>query len=177
MAKGDGRAQFAEMPIDRILRNRSDSHGDHGDGGRADLPVRLRQRPCLHLGVPVWAAPLVAPAIDLSIRGLLLAIAGTQRSHTRPTAASSSASGLRQHGDLGINLAHPIVVGEYGEAPSMPIGQIQNRSITTSVAFDAGKSPGAGREPPRSSRARTRRRGAERQELSGRGRSSTPTGV
>lgn len=26
----------------------------------------------LHLGVPVWVAPLVAPAVDLSILGLLL---------------------------------------------------------------------------------------------------------
>jgi len=28
----------------------------------------------LHLGVPVWVAPLVAPAVDLSVIGLLLAI-------------------------------------------------------------------------------------------------------
>ncbi|MFC9250405.1 hypothetical protein [Amycolatopsis thailandensis] len=28
----------------------------------------------LRLGVPVWVAPLVAPAVDLSVGGLLIAI-------------------------------------------------------------------------------------------------------
>lgn len=28
----------------------------------------------LRLGVPIWVAPLVAPAVDLSILGLLLAV-------------------------------------------------------------------------------------------------------
>jgi hypothetical protein len=33
----------------------------------------------LRLGVPLWVAPLVAPAVDLSILGLLL---GTRHSHS-----------------------------------------------------------------------------------------------
>ena len=43
----------------------------------------------LHLGVPVWVAPLVAPAVDLSILGLLLgirqlALAGATSDQLRP---------------------------------------------------------------------------------------------
>jgi hypothetical protein len=37
----------------------------------------------LRLGVPVWVAPLVAPAVDLSVVGLLLAIAvGLEHGHS-----------------------------------------------------------------------------------------------
>jgi hypothetical protein len=43
----------------------------------------------LRLGVPVWVAPLVAPAVDLSIMGLLvgtrhLALAGASADQLRP---------------------------------------------------------------------------------------------
>jgi hypothetical protein len=55
----------------------------------------------LRLGVPVWVAPLVAPAVDLSILGLLL---GTRH--------------LALHG------ADPLVTGAYGEAAFDVVGPL-----------------------------------------------------
>ena len=85
----------------------------------------------LRLGVPAWVAPLVAPAVDLSILGLLLgirqlALAGAPPAQLRPARRllifASAAT-------LALNVADPLVADEYGKAaafdavgPSLLIG-------------------------------------------------------
>ncbi|MFJ8967219.1 hypothetical protein ACIRG5_48340, partial [Lentzea sp. NPDC102401] len=80
----------------------------------------------LRLGVPVWVAPLVAPAVDLSILGLLL---GTR--HLALTGASSDV--LRPARrllifasvvTLALNVAEPLVAGEYGKAAFDAVGPL-----------------------------------------------------
>lgn len=80
----------------------------------------------LRLGVPVWVAPLVAPAVDLSILGLLL---GTR--HLALTGASADV--LRPARRLlifasvvtfALNVADPLVAGEYGKAAFDAVGPL-----------------------------------------------------
>lgn len=72
----------------------------------------------LRLGVPIWVAPLVAPAVDLSILGLLL---GTR--HLALTGASAEVLGPARRllifasvVTLALNVADPLVAGEFGKA-------------------------------------------------------------
>jgi hypothetical protein len=67
----------------------------------------------LRLGVPVWVAPLVAQAVDLSILGLLLgtrhlAIAGASVDQVRPARRLLIFSSLVT---LALNVADPLVAG------------------------------------------------------------------
>jgi hypothetical protein len=72
----------------------------------------------LRLDVPVWVAPLVAPAVDLSILGLLLgtrhlALAGASPDVLRPARRLLIfASAVT----LALNVAEPVVACEYGKA-------------------------------------------------------------
>lgn len=72
----------------------------------------------LRLGVPIWVAPLVAPAVDLSILGLLLgirhiALAGALTAVLRPARRLLMfASAVT----LALNTVDPVVAGEYGKA-------------------------------------------------------------
>lgn len=67
----------------------------------------------LHLGVPAWVAPLVAPAVDLSILGLLLgirqlALSGATTAQVRPAhRLLIFASAVT----LALNVAGPLVAG------------------------------------------------------------------
>jgi hypothetical protein len=80
----------------------------------------------LRLGVPVWVAPLVAPAVDLSILGLLLgtrhlALAGASADVLRP------ARWLRIFASvvtLALNVADPLVAGEFGKAAFDAVGPL-----------------------------------------------------
>lgn len=80
----------------------------------------------LRLGVPVWVAPLVAPAVDLSILGLLLgirhlALAGTSLEVLRPARRLLMfASAVT----LALNVADPVVAGEYGKAAFDAVGPL-----------------------------------------------------
>jgi hypothetical protein len=80
----------------------------------------------LRLGVPVWAAPLVAPAVDLSILGLLLgirqlALAGATPAQLRPAhRLLIFASAVT----LALNVANPLVAGEYGKAAFDAVGPL-----------------------------------------------------
>jgi hypothetical protein len=71
----------------------------------------------IQLGVPAWIAPLVAPAVDLSVVALL---AATQ--YLRASGTTSRLAGLRLllvfsgTATLGLNTAHPILTGAYGQA-------------------------------------------------------------
>ena len=80
----------------------------------------------LRLGVPVWVAPLVAPAVDLSILGLLLgirqlALAGATLAQLRPAhRLLIFASAVT----LALNVADPLVAGEYGKAAFDAVGPL-----------------------------------------------------
>jgi hypothetical protein len=80
----------------------------------------------LRLGVPVWVAPLVAPAVDLSILGLLLgirhlALAGASDEVLRPAhRLLMFASAVT----LALNVAEPLVAGEYGKAAFDAVGPL-----------------------------------------------------
>ncbi|RSM35564.1 hypothetical protein DMA12_43870 [Amycolatopsis balhimycina DSM 5908] len=80
----------------------------------------------LRLGVPVWVAPLVAPAVDLSILGLLLgsrhlALAGAAPTHLRPARRLLIFASLVT---LASNVADPVVVGQYGKAAFDAVGPL-----------------------------------------------------
>jgi hypothetical protein len=67
--------------------------------------------PALRLGVPVWVAPLVAPAVDLSILGLLLgtrhlALHGATAAELQPARRLLIFASLTT---LALNIADPIV--------------------------------------------------------------------
>ncbi|WP_329045067.1 hypothetical protein OG738_27195 [Amycolatopsis sp. NBC_01488] len=80
----------------------------------------------LRLGVSVWVAPLVAPAVDLSILGLLvgtrrLALAGASPEVLRPARRLLIfASAVT----LALNVAEPLVAGEYGKAAFDAVGPL-----------------------------------------------------
>lgn len=80
----------------------------------------------LRLGVPAWVAPLVAPAVDLSILGLLLgirqlALTGATPSQLRPARRLLIfASAVT----LALNVADPLVAGEYGKAAFDAVGPL-----------------------------------------------------
>ncbi|WP_410575613.1 hypothetical protein [Amycolatopsis sp. cmx-4-61] len=80
----------------------------------------------LRLGVPVWVAPLVAPAVDLSVLGLLLgirhlALAGASPDVLRPARRLLIfASAVT----LALNVAEPLVAGEYGRAAFDAVGPL-----------------------------------------------------
>lgn len=123
----------------------------------------------LRLGVPVWVAPLVAPAVDLSILGLLLgtrhlALHGATPDQLRPARRLLIFASLTS---LALNIADPIVAGDYGKAafdavgPLLLIGWAEvgpvllqaiaavGRPATTAVDVDvvhAGGGPGVGED-------------------------------
>lgn len=80
----------------------------------------------LRLGVPVWVAPLVAPAVDLSILGLLLgtrhlALAGASADILRPARRLLIFASVVT---LALNVADPVVAGEYGKAAFDAVGPL-----------------------------------------------------
>lgn len=80
----------------------------------------------IRLGVPVWVAPLVAPAVDLSILGLLLgtrhlALSGVSPDVLRPARRLLIfASAVT----LALNVADPVIAGEYGKAAFDAVGPL-----------------------------------------------------
>ncbi|WP_101437550.1 hypothetical protein [Amycolatopsis echigonensis] len=80
----------------------------------------------LRLGVPAWVAPLVAPAVDLSILGLLLgsrhlALAGVTPAELRPARRLLIFASVVT---LALNVAEPLVAGEYGKAAFDAVGPL-----------------------------------------------------
>lgn len=80
----------------------------------------------LRLGVPLWVAPLVAPAVDLSILGLLLgtrhlALHGATPDQFRPARRPLVFASLAT---LALNVADPIVAGDYGKAAFDAVGPL-----------------------------------------------------
>jgi hypothetical protein len=80
----------------------------------------------LRLGVPVWVAPLVAPAVDLSILGLLLgirqlALAGATPAQLRPARRLLIFASTVT---LALNMADPLVASQYGKAAFDAVGPL-----------------------------------------------------
>ena len=89
-----------------------------GSGNVLNLAVRL--------GVPVWVAPLVAPAVDLSIVGLLLAtrylaLAGAPPDVLRPARRLLIFASVVT---LALNVAEPLVAGQHGKAAFDAVGPL-----------------------------------------------------
>lgn len=80
----------------------------------------------LRLGVPVWVAPLVAPAVDLSILGLLLgsryrALHGATPEQLRPALRLLIFASVTT---LALNITDPLVTGAYGKAAFDAVGPL-----------------------------------------------------
>jgi hypothetical protein len=78
----------------------------------------------LRLGVPAWVAPLVAPAVDLSILGLLLgtrhlALNGATSDQLQPARRLLIFSSIVT---LALNVADPLIAGELGKAAFDSVG-------------------------------------------------------
>jgi hypothetical protein len=76
------------------------------------------------LGVPPLVAPLVGPAVDLSVAGLLIGIrhlsmAGVSRDQLRPARILLGACGAAT---LALNIAGPVTAGAYGRAAFDSVG-------------------------------------------------------
>ncbi|MEV0910772.1 SpdA protein [Streptomyces hokutonensis] len=80
----------------------------------------------LRLGVSAWAAPLVAPAVDLSVLALLLAIRyltlyGAAPETLRPARRLLLLGSLLT---LALNVTEPVLVGAYGRAAFDAVGPL-----------------------------------------------------
>jgi hypothetical protein len=80
----------------------------------------------LRLGVPIWVAPLVAPAVDLSVVGLLL---GSRRLAVNggPVEVLRSTRRLLIFASivtLALNIAEPLIAGRYGKAAFDAVGPL-----------------------------------------------------
>ena len=80
----------------------------------------------LRLGVPVWVAPLIAPAVDLSILGLLvgtrhLAVHGATSDQLRPARRLLMFTSLTT---LALNIADPLLTSAYGKAAFDAVGPL-----------------------------------------------------
>ncbi|NIY67599.1 hypothetical protein SMALB_5658 [Streptomyces malaysiensis] len=80
----------------------------------------------LRLDVPPWVAPLVAPAVDLSVLGLLLgtrylALQGASREQPRPARRLLVFSSLMT---LALNVTDPLLAGQNGKAAFDAVGPL-----------------------------------------------------
>ncbi|MER7875893.1 SpdA protein [Streptomyces solisilvae] len=80
----------------------------------------------VRLGVPPWVAPLVAPAVDLSVLGLLLgtrylALQGANREQLRPARRLLIFSSLMT---LALNVTDPLLAGQNGKAAFDAVGPL-----------------------------------------------------
>jgi hypothetical protein len=100
----------------------------------------------LRLGVPVWVAPLVAPAVDLSILGLLLgtrhlALHGATATELRPARRLLIFASLTT---LALNIADPIVTGEptplVGDR-DLPVGEVEGAEPPAARPAEGGRQP------------------------------------
>jgi hypothetical protein len=122
----------------------------------------------LRLGVPAWVAPLVAPAVYLSILGLLLGIRQLALAGMTPTLLRPARRLLifASAVTLALNVADPIVAGEYGKAafdavgPLLLIGWAEVGQNLLRALTIAGQPGGATFDDakPRSARPRSSRR-------------------
>ena len=109
----------------------------------------------LRLGVPAYVAPLVAPAVDLSVLGLLLgvrylALNGASRDEIRPARRLLVLASVMT---LALNVTEPLLAGEYGKAafdavgPLLLIGWAEVGPGLLQAISKTGKAGGAPTEP------------------------------
>ncbi|UGY94406.1 hypothetical protein [Streptomyces gobiensis] len=80
----------------------------------------------LRLGVPTYVAPLVAPAVDLSVLGLLLgvrylALNDAPREQIRPARRLLVLASVMT---LALNVTEPLLAGHYGKAAFEAVGPL-----------------------------------------------------
>ena len=80
----------------------------------------------LRLGVSVWVAPLIAPAVDLSVMALLLgtryiALRGGSPEHVRPARRLLALSSVLT---LALNVTDPLITGHLGKAAFDAVGPL-----------------------------------------------------
>lgn len=80
----------------------------------------------LRLGVPAYVAPLVAPAVDLSVLGLLLGVRyltlnGAPREQIRPARRLLILASVMT---LALNVTEPLLAGSYGKAAFDAVGPL-----------------------------------------------------
>ncbi|AGM07107.1 hypothetical protein [Amycolatopsis keratiniphila] len=80
----------------------------------------------LRLGVPVWVAPLVAPAVDLTVVALLVAIRRLSAHGAAPEVQRSARRllVLASAVTLALNVAEPVIAGEIGKALFDAVGPV-----------------------------------------------------
>ncbi|MFD8491857.1 hypothetical protein [Amycolatopsis sp. NPDC059657] len=80
----------------------------------------------LRLGVPIWIAPLVAPAVDLSVLGLLLAIRQLALRGAAPGCCVPARRLLLFASvvTLALNVADPLISGHVGKAAFDAVGPL-----------------------------------------------------
>ncbi len=80
----------------------------------------------LRLGVPVWVAPLVAPAVDLTVVALLVAIRRLSAHGAAPEVLRSARRllVLASVVTLSLNVAEPLIAGEIGKALFDAVGPL-----------------------------------------------------
>ncbi|MEU8413857.1 hypothetical protein AB0C24_13785 [Amycolatopsis japonica] len=80
----------------------------------------------LRLGVPVWVAPLVAPAVDLTVVALLVAIRRLSAHGAAPEVQHSARRllVLASAVTLALNVADPLIAGEIGKALFDAVGPL-----------------------------------------------------
>ncbi|WP_433274861.1 hypothetical protein ACQPZF_35780 [Actinosynnema sp. CS-041913] len=105
----------------------------------------------IRLGVPVWVAPLVAPAVDLTVLGLMLGIrhlafSGATVAQLRPARRLLMFASLVT---MALNVAEPVAAGQYGKAafdavgPLLLIGWAEvGPGLLQAMAESCGKSTG-----------------------------------
>lgn len=77
------------------------------------------------LGVPSWIAPLVAPAVDLSVVALLASMQHLRANGVETRLAEPRVLlGFCGVVTLGLNVAHPILIGAYGQACFYAVGPL-----------------------------------------------------
>jgi len=106
----------------------------------------------LRLGVPRYVAPLVAPAVDLSVLGLLIAIRelalrGAPREEIRPARRLLVFASLVT---LALNIAEPIAAGNLGKAAFDAVGPLLliGWAEVGSGLLHAMRPAGSGAAPP-----------------------------
>ncbi|WP_461033495.1 DUF2637 domain-containing protein [Streptomyces mayteni] len=80
----------------------------------------------LRLGVPAYVAPLVAPAVDLSVLGLLLGVRYLALNGAAPEAIRPARRllVLASVMTLALNVTEPLLVGHYGKAAFDAVGPL-----------------------------------------------------
>ncbi|WP_328437541.1 SpdA protein [Streptomyces sp. NBC_00444] len=106
----------------------------------------------LRLGVPAWVAPLVAPAVDLSVLGLLLgirylALHGATSEQLRPARRLLIFSSVMT---LALNVTEPLLAGQFGRAAFDAVGPlllIGWAEVGPGLVQAIGGIPGRGEHP------------------------------